>query len=64
MNEGKLTNENVSAILDKTFPFFKQYNNNYRPIYHLENMFFFIINKINNYPDYTSSGLGEQEVNG
>jgi hypothetical protein len=64
MNEGKLTNENVSAILDKTFLFFKQYNNNYRPIYHLENMFFFIINKINNYPDYTSSGLGEQEVNG
>lgn len=52
INDGKLNSTDISDILDKTFPFFKQYNNNYRPIYHLENMFFFIINKINGFPDY------------
>ena len=31
--------EQISNILDKTFMFFKYYNNNYRPIFHLEYMF-------------------------
>jgi Cdc6-like AAA superfamily ATPase len=44
-----LTKENVTDIIDKTHLFLKYYNNNYRPIYHLESMFFYIINKIHNY---------------
>jgi hypothetical protein len=37
----------VSHILDKTFTFLKYYNNNYRPIYHLENIFLLLLTKIN-----------------
>ena len=40
------TNEDIHDILKETVTFFKYYNNNYRPIYHLENIIFFIINKI------------------
>lgn len=35
----KRTPAQISIILDKTFMFFKYYNNNYRPIFHLEYMF-------------------------
>jgi len=41
-----LTDEEVSDILQQTYSFFKFYNNNYRPIYHLESIMFYIINKI------------------
>jgi hypothetical protein len=34
--------EHISRILLKTFVFLKYYNNNYRPIYHLENYFLFL----------------------
>ncbi len=34
--------ENVSGILIKTSNFLKYYNNNYRPIYHLESFLFYI----------------------
>ena len=34
--------ENLSAILDKTYTFFRLFNNNYRPIYHLEGYFLFL----------------------
>jgi hypothetical protein len=34
-------------IISKTHTFLKYYNNNYRPIYHLESMMFYIINRIN-----------------
>jgi hypothetical protein len=33
----------VNDILKRSFTFLKYYNNNYRPIYHLESMFFYII---------------------
>jgi len=39
----------ISDILTKSFTFLKHYNNNYRPIYHLESIIFYIINKIHNY---------------
>ena len=38
--------EDINSILKRSFTFFKYYNNNYRPIYHLENMIFYIIYKI------------------
>lgn len=37
--KSKRTSEQISTILDKTFMFFRYYNNNYRPIFHLEYMF-------------------------
>jgi len=51
VQEEMLNAETTSAVLDKTHLFFKYYNNNYRPIYHLENMLFFIINKVHHYTD-------------
>jgi hypothetical protein len=44
-----LTKTDISEILMDTFLFLKYYNNNYRPIYHLERIMFTIINKINKF---------------
>jgi Cdc6-like AAA superfamily ATPase len=41
----KITNANISAIFIHTYDFFKYYNNNYRPIYHLER-YFLILGKM------------------
>jgi hypothetical protein len=40
---GRLTPKSVDFLLEKTYVFLKHYNNNYRPIYHLETMLFSII---------------------
>jgi len=42
----KIRKEHISIILIKTFGFFQYYNNNYRPIYHMENYFFNIAKNI------------------
>jgi len=38
-----LLKNDVIAIMEKSYVFLKYFNNNYRPIYHLESMFFYII---------------------
>jgi len=45
------TRDDIDSILAKTHTFFKYYNNNYRPIYHLESIMFTIITKIRKYDD-------------
>jgi hypothetical protein len=40
-----LTADSITRVLIKTHLFFKYFNNNYRPIYHLESMLFYIINQ-------------------
>jgi DNA polymerase III delta prime subunit len=45
----KLNNNHISDVLTKTKTFLKYFNNNYRPIYHLESILFYIIAKIDNY---------------
>jgi len=42
----KISEKDISDILEKTYIFLKYYNNNYRPIYHLESIMFYIINKV------------------
>ena len=49
IKNNKISKKNIQNILKKTYIFLKQYNNNYRPIYHLESIFFYIINKIYSY---------------
>jgi len=49
INSNCLSGEDVNNILRKITPFLKYYNNNYRPIYHLESILFYIISKINKY---------------
>ena len=40
------TEDEIENVMNKMYIFLKQYNNNYRPIYHLESIFFYIINII------------------
>jgi hypothetical protein len=46
----QLLKEDTTDILQDSYPFLKYYNNNYRPIYHLESIMFRIINKLKQYP--------------
>jgi len=49
INEEKiLISENITKTMIKTFEFLKYYNNNYRPIFHLENYFLFLCQQIAN----------------
>jgi hypothetical protein len=41
-----LNTKDISDILRKSYKFLKYYNNNYRPVYHLESIVFTIINKV------------------
>jgi len=43
-----ISNKFLNNIFIKTCNFFKYYNNNYRPIYHLESFILYIINTIHN----------------
>ena len=44
---GKIRDTNtMNRLLSKVYVFLKYYNNNYRPIYHLESIFFYIITEI------------------
>jgi Cdc6-like AAA superfamily ATPase len=46
---GHLKQGDISDILVRSYTFLKYYNNNYRPIYHLESIIFYIINKLFSY---------------
>ena len=39
----KINPEQCSKVIEKVYPFLQYFNNNYRPIYHLENIMFYII---------------------
>lgn len=41
--------ENIKDLLENTYLFFKYYNNNYRPIYHLENYILYLIKYIHEF---------------
>ena len=45
----KIKTDNMSEILLKTYNFLKYYNNNYRPIYHLESYLFYLTRIIHGY---------------
>ena len=46
MKENHIQPKDISNVLIKTFCFFKYYNNNYRPIYHVENYFLYLLKVI------------------
>ena len=48
-----LNKDSITDVLLKTFIFFQYYNNNYRPIYHLENYMYNLITTINGYKTCT-----------
>lgn len=45
----KIQINKIDLIMEKTFNFFIQYNNNYRPIFHLENYILYLLKTINEY---------------
>ena len=49
IKKGKIKSEYISDVLIKTYVFFQYYNNNYRPIYHLENYLFYIATIVHNF---------------
>lgn len=49
VSEGKIKRQHISGILIKTYSFFQYYNNNYRPIYHLENYLFYVTSIIHDF---------------
>ena len=51
IENGHLKQDDVTEILIKCYVFLKYYNNNYRPIYHLESIMFTIINKIHKFDE-------------
>ena len=46
IHNNHLTADDISNILSKIFIFMKYYNNNYRPIYHLESILYYIILRV------------------
>ena len=51
----QIDNNDLTLINNKLFEFFKYFNNNYRPIYHLESILYTIVTKIHNFNDNPTS---------
>ena len=49
LNDKYLKSEDINDILIKTYTFLYYYNNNYRPIYHLESFILYLIIKVHGY---------------
>ena len=49
VEQNKIVDEDLSDVMTKTYCFFQYYNNNYRPIYHLENYLFYLIKTIHKF---------------
>jgi hypothetical protein len=49
INQEHIKRDNMSLIMVKTYNFLKYYNNNYRPIYHLESYLFYLISIIHGF---------------
>ena len=43
INNKKIHSDNINPLLERLYTFFKYYNNNYRPIYHLESIVYYLI---------------------
>ena len=49
VKENKINHSNLPVILLKTYSFFQYYNNNYRPIYHVESYLYYLIKQIHGF---------------
>jgi len=49
ITQKKIKEKDVSGLLIKTYTFFQYYNNNYRPIYHVEKLMFYIASLIHSF---------------
>ena len=51
IENGHVKGRAISDVITRSYTFLKYYNNNYRPIYHLESMFHYMIIKINGHDE-------------
>lgn len=51
VEKNTITKEDFTDVIFKTYSFFQYYNNNYRPIYHLENYLLHLVKLIHRLPD-------------
>jgi hypothetical protein len=58
----KLKQEDTNDILLKTYTFLQYYNNNYRPIYHLESYIFYLIMKVHGMNIDTDSNCNNKSI--
>ena len=49
IHNADLSETDISDMLERTHQFLKYYNNNYRPIYHIESILFYFIIKVHRY---------------
>jgi len=49
IEQKKINNEHLSKIMIRTYGFFQYYNNNYRPIYHVENYLLYLAKLIHGF---------------
>ena len=49
VEQKRIKREQLSDILIRTYSFFQYYNNNYRPIYHVENYLLYLAKLIHNF---------------
>jgi len=49
VNEKLIPDKKISEVLIKTHSFFQYFNNNYRPIYHMEGYFYYLIKVLHNF---------------
>jgi hypothetical protein len=49
VQQNKIKKECLSDMMIKTYCFFQYYNNNYRPIYHLENYLFYLVKLVHDF---------------
>lgn len=54
INKHNIKKRDISKVLIKTYTFFQYYNNNYRPIYHLENYLLYLTGIIHNFTNEPS----------
>ena len=55
ISNGFLKDDEISDVLIKMYSFLKYFNNNYRPIYHLESIVHYMIIKIFKYDELHES---------
>jgi hypothetical protein len=56
IEQEKIPRQYLSPLMIKTYQFLQYYNNNYRPIYHLESYLFYLINIIHGYKCKPNNG--------
>ncbi len=49
IKQNRIRDDQFSDILKQTYSFFKYYNNNFRPIYHIEHYLFYLTKLIHNF---------------